>query len=227
MQGYLPIGRHRRVNSKARILETATRLFAQQGFAGVSLQSIAERVGMSKPSLLYHFPSKDKLREGVLADVFEHWTTRLPSLLRAVTSGPGQFHALMEELVSFFTEDRDRAHLLLRELLDRPVEMKARISSSLKPLVTLVAEAIRKGQSAKVLRAEVDPEAFVLHMIALTIAMVVALPAIEPIAGEDEPRALARQEHELQRIAFTSLFSAPDGATRTPHTRKPSPTQER
>lgn len=215
------------MDSKGRILQTATRLFARQGFAGVSLQSIAERVGMSKPSLLYHFPSKDKLREGVLSDVFEHWTTRLPNLLRAVTSGPGQFDALMDELGSFFKEDRDRAHLLLRELLDRPEEMKQRIAASLRPLVTLVADSIRKGQAAGVLRAEVDPEAFVLHMIGLTISMVVSLPALEPIAGENEARALERQERELRRIAFTSLFPAPQGPSRTTATKRQSATAER
>lgn len=215
------------MDSKGRILQTAARLFARQGFAGVSLQNIAERVGMSKPSLLYHFPSKDKLREGVLGDVFEHWTTRLPSLLRAVTSGPGQFDALMDELSWFFKEDRDRAHLLLRELLDRPEEMKRRIASSLSPLVTLVADSIRKGQAAAIVRAEVDPEAFVLHMIGLTISMVVSVPALEPIAGENEARALDRQERELRRIAFTSLFPGPQGASRPPAKNPQSATTER
>lgn len=182
---------------------------------------------MSKPSLLYHFASKDKLREEVLGDVFDHWTTRLPNLLRAVTSGPGQFDALMDELTSFFTEDRDRAHLLLRELLDRPEEMKRKIAGSLQPLVTLVADSIRKGQAAGIVRPDVDAESFVLHMLGLTISMVVSLPTIESFSDASAPTALARQERELRRIAFTSLFSNPPEAARIPRTKAPSTTAER
>lgn len=201
------------MDSRGRILETATRLFARQGFASVSLRAIAERVGMTKPSLLYHFPSKDRLREEVLGEVFEHWTTRLPNLLRAVTTGSGQFEALMDELTAFFREDADRAHLLLRELLDRPEEMRTRVATSLRPLVTLVAGAVRKGQSAGILRRDVDPEAFVLHMIGSTIATVVALPLVEPILATGGERAMQRQERELRRMAYTSLFSSPPGTS--------------
>jgi len=197
------------VDNRSRILEAATRLFAQQGFAGVSLRSIAERVGISKPSLLYHFPSKDRLREEVLGGVFDHWARRLPGLLRAVTSGEDQFEALMTELTSFFREDPDTTQLILRELLDRPEEMRSRLAASMRPLVMLVADAMRKGQAVGTLRADVDPEAFVLHMIGSTVATLVAAPVIAPIVETDGESVLDRQERELRRMAFTSLFPDP------------------
>ena len=207
------------MDSRSRILRTATRLFAQQGFSGVSLQNIAERVGITKPSLLYHFPSKDRLREEVLGDAFEHWATRLPGLLRAVTSGTGQFEALMDELTTFFRDDPDRTHLIVRELLDRPEETRLRLAVSLAPLVRLVADTMRKGQAVGILRPDVDPEAFVLNMICLTVSMRVAAPVIEPIITSDDESPLARLERELRRMAFTSIFTDP---TRAPAGRVPA-----
>ncbi len=194
------------MDAKTRILRTATQLFAQQGFAGVSLQNIAERVGITKPSLLYHFPSKDHLREQVLGEAFEYWAKRLPGLLRAVTSGTDQFEALMNELIAFFREEPDRTHLIVRELLDRPAETRKRLGDSLSPLVSLVADAMRKGQEAGTLRAGVDPEAFVLHMIGVAVSMRIAAPIIEPIVGKAGDDGSRRLEAELRRMAFTSLF---------------------
>src|SRR5205823_5119374 len=83
------------------ILTSATRLFARRGFDGTSLQQIAEAVGIRKPSLLHHFPSKDELRRSVLDQMLAHWNDVLPRLLLAATAG-ARFDSLMHEVVGFF-----------------------------------------------------------------------------------------------------------------------------
>ena len=45
-------------------------------------------------------------------------------LLMAATTGGQRFHALVEAIVAFFTEDPNRARLLLREMLDRPEALR-------------------------------------------------------------------------------------------------------
>ena len=45
-----------------KISEEALRLFAKQGFAGTSIQAVADSVGISKQALMHHFPSKQRLR---------------------------------------------------------------------------------------------------------------------------------------------------------------------
>jgi AcrR family transcriptional regulator len=46
---------------KARILETADRLFYLQGIRAVGVDTIAAEIGISKRTLYNHFPSKDEL----------------------------------------------------------------------------------------------------------------------------------------------------------------------
>lgn len=45
-------------DTRRRILRVSTELFGEQGFHETSLREIAERVGVSKPAVLYHFPGK-------------------------------------------------------------------------------------------------------------------------------------------------------------------------
>lgn len=58
------VGRRRR----SRILADASRLFAQAGYGDTSLRDIAEAVGVSKSTLLHHYPSKEELLLAVLAE---------------------------------------------------------------------------------------------------------------------------------------------------------------
>ncbi|WP_223692425.1 TetR/AcrR family transcriptional regulator [Leifsonia poae] len=51
---------------RERIIDDATTLFAAGGFTATSLQDIADRVGVTKSTLLYHFASKDDLLLAVL-----------------------------------------------------------------------------------------------------------------------------------------------------------------
>ena len=192
---------------RTHILKVATRRFARQGFDSTSLQEIAEEVGVKKPSLLHHFPSKNELLRAVLDQLFEHWTVVLPRLLEAVTSGRARFFdAIIEELIGFFMEDPDRARLVVRELLDRPQHMQARMTQTLTPWVTLIADYIRRSQQAGHAADSVDPEAYILHVVTLTVSAIAALPVVgQALSGTREDIA-QRQIRELARIARASLF---------------------
>jgi AcrR family transcriptional regulator len=191
-----------------RILDEATRLFAARGFDGASLQEIAGAVGIRKPSLLYHFSSKDELRRRVLERMLSHWNDVLPRLLKAATSGPGQFDAIVHETVSFFVADPDRARLLVREGLDRPQEMAELITTHVAPWVEVVSAYIRKGQEQGRVYTDVDPEAYVAQVINLVVSSVATYNCIGVIApGPGEGGSMPRRHtEELLRLAKASLF---------------------
>lgn len=56
-------------DTRAQILEASLELFLSNGFARTSLREIAEKVGISKPALYYHFDSKDDLLMELLAPI--------------------------------------------------------------------------------------------------------------------------------------------------------------
>ncbi|WP_346796003.1 TetR family transcriptional regulator C-terminal domain-containing protein [Halomonas sp. Bachu 37] len=60
-----------------KILDAAEIIFAEQGFNGAALESIAEKAGLSKQNMLYYFPSKESLYQNVLKDILDLWIEKM------------------------------------------------------------------------------------------------------------------------------------------------------
>ncbi len=63
-----PVGR--RGDTRARIQQVALELFAEQGYERTSLREIAERLGVTKAALYYHFKSKEDIVRSFTEDHF-------------------------------------------------------------------------------------------------------------------------------------------------------------
>ena len=74
-----------RSDSAQRVLDAALELFAEHGFEGTSLQQIADRLGVTKAAVYYHFRTKDELLASIVAPAFDE----LDALLGAAESLPG------------------------------------------------------------------------------------------------------------------------------------------
>jgi TetR/AcrR family transcriptional regulator len=194
-------------DSKARILEVATRRFAKDGYGGTSLQVIADDVGMRKQSLLYHFPSKEALREAVLSDLLNRWQITLPAVFARAQSGQDRFSALFDEVSGFFEADPGRAILVMREVVDRPREIRERLGSAVRPWLELLRGAIDEGRVAGRIHDDVDPEAYLVQCVVLIVGSVVGAQLGAEVFGGDAPAAwVVRQRVEARRMARLSLF---------------------
>jgi AcrR family transcriptional regulator len=167
-----------------------------------------------KPSLLYHFPSKEALHGSVLEHLLSRWSEIVPRLLHAVAR-EDRFDAILDATIEFFTADADRARLLLREALDRPAEMQALLVAHVRPWLGLIADSIRKAQASGAMRADADPEAYVLQVIHLVVGTFTAGATLQVLLGNHgrakkgiDPRLTA----ELKRVARAALVS--DGSTK-------------
>ncbi len=89
------------ISTKDRILATAAELFAQRGFSSASLQDVADRLGITKAALYYHFDSKDEILLTVLRPYLE----------------------AADEFLDRHSADQD-PHLLLAEYLDLLLEFR-------------------------------------------------------------------------------------------------------
>ena len=160
------------------------------------------------------------LRLAVLDGLLERWNDILPKLLMAAAGGEDRFETIVRETVTFFNDDPDRARLLMREILDRPEDMRTRLEEHVAPWVNVVADYIRKGQRSGELHHNVDPEAYILQVVNLIVSGVASASCLDggllpPKSPQGDPAT--RHARELMRIARVSLFVEPHVSERGEH----------
>jgi TetR/AcrR family transcriptional regulator len=190
-------------DARGAVLHAATRLFAERGFDGTTIQAIADALGVTKTAVLHHYPSKEELRAAVLASVLEHWQRLLPGLLVKATASEDRFDAVFDVLQRFFAADPHLARLVTRWALDHPDEASGLLRSTVRPWLEAVGVYVEQGRAAGLVHADVDPTVYAGLIMLLVIAassMSHLVPAV--VDGDGQARAAA----ELKRIARAALF---------------------
>ncbi len=129
-------------NFKA-ILEAGLDIFSQQGFRGATLDQIAEAAGLSKPNLLYYFPSKDAVYFALLDGLLETWLDPLRHMNPKgdpIAEILGYVRRKLELSRDFPRESR----LFANEILQGAPRMLATIEGPLKALVDEKAVVLQR-----------------------------------------------------------------------------------
>lgn len=109
------------IRRRQQIIESASIVFAEFGYSGGSIRTIAERVGASPATLIQHFGSK----EGLLQAVLEDWDRQTGEMLVSAGRTGLAFFEALHELMNF--------HLQHRALLELFVTMTAEATSTSHP----------------------------------------------------------------------------------------------
>lgn len=89
---------------EADITAEAVRVFAESGYEGASVATIAENVGLSKQNLMYYFPTKQALYQRVLDDVLDNWLERMANLAEPDGEPAGVLRAYIKAKLDFSRE---------------------------------------------------------------------------------------------------------------------------
>lgn len=134
--------------TKTRIQAAARELFAQKGVQKTSLQEIADRLGITKPALYYHFGSREELVRSIVQPLIDAGQEFVERQERA---SEHETRALLEGFFDFHYEHRADMLLVLAEmstlaelgLVDVVLRWRARITHLLFGPEPTVAQATR------------------------------------------------------------------------------------
>ncbi len=124
------------------ILERAADLFAEHGFHGASMASIAEASGVSKPLLYHYYRDKSHL----LFDIADRYMDRLLDLVAEVR-GRGldpeaTFRALVRAFMEAYEHAQSRHRVLVQDVKFLEEDDRAHIVARQRQVVDAFAEAI-------------------------------------------------------------------------------------
>ncbi len=193
-------------HTRRRILECATRLFAEQGAGRTSVREIAAAAGVNLALVSHHFGGKDKLYAACVEAMYRELDGLHAELVAALGGGGPLDATIREAMVRGF--HHARAHrgaiqLVMRHVLDTGEVPSERRDALLLPFLDGAARALAEqtGREPTEIRFAIQSLLYLMSRYALTSTNELAL--IAGVSG-DEPESLVlrRVEEQLAQQAL-------------------------
>ena len=201
---------------RAQIVGCAIATIAELGYGQASLARIAERAGISKGVIGYHFAGKDDLIREVVAEVLARAREYMEPRIRAASGGPEMLRAYIESNVSFMGEYRNHVIAIAeiarnaRRADGEPSVDPAALEGAVASLVQLLAGFQKTGE----FRGDFDP-------LVVATAIRAAIDAVPRGLANDPGLDLEHYGRELADL-FDLATRSSTGRSRTQR-RRPSP----
>lgn len=142
---------------RAQIIEAATQTVAELGYANASLARIAERAGVSKSVISYHFDGKEDLLLSMVGQFFEDAWEFMRVRIEAATTPADKLRAWIGSELLFFGADRT-GFLAMIEVVTgyRPPDGSRPFAEGEQQELDALAELLEAGQRAGEFR-DFDP----------------------------------------------------------------------
>ena len=163
-------------HTRERILDAASGIFADKGFAGARVDEIARRAGVNKAMLYYHVGDKQALYTAVLT----HNLERVEEALAAVsaTEGPAsaRLQAVIGAIVGIVHTIPDHPRIMLREIASGGANLAPEVLRRMLGMIEVVGGLLAEGRKAGEFR---DTDPVLTHLAVVGAALF--LTSINPL----------------------------------------------
>jgi TetR/AcrR family transcriptional regulator len=145
-----------------------TRLFGLRGYGSTSVRELVEAAGVTKPTLYYHFGSKEGLFLALANELLRDLDTMVAAAIASSDDLPAQLERLLLDNVRFAAERPDAVRFLMTCLhqVDHgqpSIDLLSMDATFVRHLAGVFARAIERGD----LRADIDLSVSVISFLGI------------------------------------------------------------
>lgn len=193
-----PRRRRDAASARAAILDAAERRLVMTGPAGIRLQEVAADVGVSHPTVLHHFGSREALVKEVIERSIEALHAELVASIQASSGEASQLEAILEAVSRALSAGGHGRVLMWLALEGNP-------ASSAGVRLSDVVDAVQAMRTKKLGEERAPPREDSAHLVVLAGLALLSLSVLGPtILGESglpqDDAAVARFRAWLARV---------------------------
>jgi AcrR family transcriptional regulator len=172
----------------------AQELFAERGYAAVSVRALARAAHVSPAMIAYYFRDKAGLLDAVIDDVFERLLGQIQALADAPAGDGGASERFIRLYIDTLAREPWLPSFVLREVLGGEPAQRARFAARFPArLAPLIVPLLRREAASGRLRAELDPALTLLSVLGMCAFPFLVQPLVGPILGYRLDDAFARR----------------------------------
>lgn len=153
-----------RLSTRTAVLRAAAEEFDARGYAAVTLNDIARRLGLTKGAIFFHFPSKADLAVAVVEEYVSSWRALRDELAATGLRGFDALHWLLRHVAEIYRDDA-RARVPLRLMRESDV-IGADLPAPFVAWTTEVARHLEEALADGEARADLAVEDVAWHVVA-------------------------------------------------------------
>ncbi|MEE2750177.1 MAG: TetR/AcrR family transcriptional regulator [Myxococcota bacterium] len=156
------------IPTEERILAAAELAFGECQYADANLANIAASAGIRRPSLLYHFGTKEALYGAVVLRSFSALAESMTHLMHQPGTFEERLEGLMAGYLDYLATRPAFSGLVLRGLMDRREPVPSILETGLVPVLDLVENWIRT-EGSEVVSKDTDVRSAILQLTATAL----------------------------------------------------------
>ncbi|HEY6102537.1 MAG TPA: TetR/AcrR family transcriptional regulator [bacterium] len=152
---------------RGRILGAATRCFAERGFHEATIQDICDLAGLSKGGLYTYFKSKEEILSALIRESFAAGLGRAQEAARSGHGAIDKLQRIAEAVVGGAGPQSPQLLLEIWAIASKNPSLVALYADGYDQWREFLAGLLREGIAEGVFKADVDPEAVVMVVLAV------------------------------------------------------------
>lgn len=166
-------------DSRGRLLEAGTELFANKGFAAVSIRELAQAAQVNSALINYHFGGKDGLYVAILENTFGQIQNGFQKALSPEISPLARLQFFVDNLVRIHQENPFLKRLMNSELCNPTIHFENIIKKRVAQFYQMGQETIAAASAAGELRSDLNPAFIAIALAGMINFYFLAQPVVD------------------------------------------------